>query len=69
MKEIKEHFVKIAMTIVGEKKSEEILSCICNSKGINARVKRKMFAELKMCKLIDTKNTESFDKITEITYG
>lgn len=69
MNEIKDHFVKIAMTIVGEKKSEEILSCICRSKKIDARTKRKIFSELKMCKLIDIKNTESFDKITEITYG
>jgi hypothetical protein len=66
---MKDHFVKIAVTLIGKDKSMEIIRHICMEKKIPSRQMRKLQKEILSCDYIQLKEQEYNPvKINELNY-
>ena len=65
----KEHFVKMAIDMIGDQAAQEIIFDICRSnKVLSRRQAVEVFKELKRCKYIDQKKDVE-NHIKQIPYG
>lgn len=66
---MKDHFVKIAVTLIGKDKTMEIIRNICMDKKIPSRQMRKIQNEILSCEYIQEKEKEIVtEKINELNY-
>ena len=65
---IKEHFAKMALDLIGDEKSKEIIDHICKVNRISRNVARGHFEELKRCKYIKVEDQEVV-KIKQVPYN
>jgi hypothetical protein len=66
---MKEHFVKIAVTLIGKDKSIEIIRKLGYDKKMKIKKINEYINEILSCDYIDTKEELSKDVVKEINYG